>query len=72
VSAGFHLQCIWVSDKAEIRPRSFVTFSRTAEDEKRVWDQRVRRDWFLFGVSVVVSIITGVFSSWLFVKFFGP
>jgi hypothetical protein len=63
---------IWVSDKAGIRPRSFVTFSRTAEDEKRAWDQRVRRDWLLFSISVVVSVVTGVLSSWLFVRFFGP
>jgi hypothetical protein len=62
---------IWVADKAEIPPRSFVLFSKAAEDAKREWDQRIRRDWLLFGLSVVVSIATGIFSSWLFVRFFG-
>lgn len=61
----------WVSDKASIPPRSFVLFSKAAEDETRALDQRIKRDWALFGLSLATSVVTGVLSSWLFVKFFG-
>lgn len=60
----------WVAAKAEIPPRSFVLLSRSAEEDKRKWDQRIKRDWLLFGLSLVASVAAGVLSSWLSANYF--
>lgn len=60
----------WVSNKARIPPRSFLLLSRAAEEDKQAWDQRIKRDWLLFGLSLLASIGTGVLSSWLFAQYF--
>lgn len=61
----------WVGSKANNRPRSFVLLSKSAEDKRTKFVNKRCRDWILFGVSIIASIITGVIANVIFSKFFG-
>lgn len=61
---------IWVEDKADNKPSSFVLLSKASEDFQRKSLEKRKRDWFLFGVSVVTSIVTSVVANIIFTKYF--
>lgn len=62
---------IWVGTSADNYPRSFVLLTKAAEDNKKKFLDRVKRDWLMFVLSIITSIITGIVGNILFAKYFG-
>jgi hypothetical protein len=62
---------VWVGGKADNRPRSFILLSKAAEEQRKKFVERRRRDWYLFGVSVLTSILTGIISNIVFLFILG-
>lgn len=62
---------VWVGTKANSKPASYVLLSKAAKDKKIIDISKLRRDWFMFSVSIVASIIAGIASNIIFTKYFG-
>ena len=62
---------IWVGSKANNRPPSYVLLSKATEERRTKLMNKLRRDWFMFIVSVVASIVMGIVSNIIFTKYFG-
>jgi hypothetical protein len=63
----------WIGAKASNTPRSFVLLSKAAEETRKAVLNKRRRDWFLFAVSILASIVAGVISNFIFSTYFsGP
>lgn len=60
----------WVGSSAYSRPRSFVLLSKTAEEKRKKILSKMKRDWFMFWVSVITSIGTGIVANLIFNNFF--
>lgn len=61
---------IWVAAKADNSPRSFVLLSKSAEEEWKHILNKTKRDWLVFCVSIVASIITGILANIIFSTYF--
>jgi hypothetical protein len=61
----------WIASKADQPALSFVLFTKSAEEARDKWLRKRHRDWFLFSLSVVIGILTGVSSNILFAYYFG-
>lgn len=62
---------IWVEDKADNRPVSYVVLSKAAENFQENSLRKRRRDWVMFGISIITSIISSLVANIIFVKYFG-
>lgn len=62
---------IWVGSKADNQPASYVLLSKAAEDRRTIRMNKLRRDWFMFGISIFASIVAGIISNVVFTKYFG-
>lgn len=60
---------IWIGFTANNRPHSFVLLSKAAEQKQNELSRKRRRDWVLFGISILFSIITGVISNLIFTTY---
>lgn len=61
----------WISKKALNRPESHVLLSKAAYENREKSRNELKRDWLMFGISIVVSIVAGIASNVLFSKYFG-
>jgi hypothetical protein len=61
---------IWVGTKADNKPRSYVLLSKKAIDQKNINNNKTKRDWLLFSISIFISIIAGLVSNYIFAVFF--
>lgn len=61
---------IWVGVKANNRPTSYVLLSKAAEEQRIKHMNKLRRDWFMFSLSIATSIVTGIVSTIIFTKYF--
>jgi hypothetical protein len=57
---------VWAGDKADTQEPSFLLLSKQAEKAKQRSSQKNKRDWSLFALSLVTSIVTGVIGNTLF------
>lgn len=57
---------VWVSSTADNRPRSFIRLSKKAEEVRDRYLEKRKRRWLVFVISLVVSILTGVISNYIF------
>lgn len=62
---------VYVSTQADNQPRSYVLLSKTVQEERTKYIDKHRRDWLMFSISIIVSIITGIASNIIFTKYFG-
>ena len=62
---------IWVASKADNKPSSFVILSKSSEEFQKKSLEKRKRDWYLFGVSIITSIVTSVIANIIFTKYFG-
>lgn len=62
---------VWVGTKADNRPMSYVLLSKAAVERRSKSITKLQRDWYMFAVSVAVSVVTGVVSNIIFTKYFG-
>ena len=75
---GFYLLSIilsiflgaWVASKADNKPPSFVLLSQESIRKKEKFEKRVKRDWNMFFLSIIVSLTIGVVSNILFHRYF--
>ncbi len=62
---------IYVSEKAENSPSSFVLLSKSAIDNKVKVEKRLSKSWQSFWVSIFSSIAAGLISNYIFAYYFG-
>ena len=61
---------IFISIKANTNRHSFVLLSKAAEEHEAKRNKKTRRDWYMFFISLISGIITGIVSNLLFYIFF--
>jgi len=61
----------WVGTSAENRPKSFILLTPEAEKRKVELMGKRKRDWTMFGLSILSSIATGIVGNIIFTKYFG-
>lgn len=61
---------VWVEKNADKQPPSFILLSQESIREKKKYESRMNRDWYMFWFSVAASICAGVISNFVFNKFF--
>jgi hypothetical protein len=57
---------VWVGSSAENNPASFLVFNKEAKKNKEVIEKKISRKWCTFCVSVLVSVLTGLLTNWIF------
>ncbi len=62
---------IYVSEKAENSPSSFVLLSKSAITNKTKVEERLSKSWHSFWVSIFSSIAAGLISNYIFAYYFG-
>lgn len=61
---------MWVSNKANNKPPSFILLSEESKIMKGKHENKIKRDWRMFCVSVITSIFVGILSNILFHNYF--
>jgi len=57
---------LWIKVMASRMPKSFLIFSRKSYDEYNDYKKVKNRDWIMFWISIIVSILAGIFSNYLY------
>ncbi|MBO0334781.1 hypothetical protein J0X12_14235 [Sneathiella sp. CAU 1612] len=57
---------IWVSSRADTRRPSFILISQESKNKKIEYDNKHKRDWAMFFISVVISLVIGIVSNIIF------
>lgn len=61
----------WVGDKADNKPASYVLLSKAVIKKRAERVNKLRRDWLMFGFSIVASFVTSFGSNIFFAIYFG-
>lgn len=61
---------VWVNLKADNAPRSFLLLTKASEEFCDEIKNKKKRDWVMFAISVIMSVMTGIFANILFASYF--